>query len=139
MSNQSLPVLTNAIREEVRQLKSWILPAAPISSKLSLLGRLLELSATIANQIRGFMADEIRHEAAECLEYVWAASKMAVGRWEEMEDSMNRQTFLRAVQYAFAIYPVTLINLPMNNLEIMRHIMLLIINTVKNCQRQWVS
>nr|CAH0104818.1 unnamed protein product [Daphnia galeata] len=133
-SNQSLPALSNSIREEAQQLRSQIFLAAPISSKLSLLERLLELTASIANQLRGFMAEENRSQAAECLEYVWAASKIAFVRWEEIEESTKRKTFLQAVQYAFTIIPKTFINLHMNSLDVMRHIMLLIISTVKNCQ-----
>lgn len=138
-SNQSLPALSNSIREEAQQLRSQIFLAAPISSKLSLLERLLELTASIANQLRGFMAEENRSQAAECLEYVWAASKIAFVRWEEIEESTKRKTFLQAVQYAFTIIPKTFINLHMNSLDVMRHIMLLIISTVKNCQVRLVS
>ncbi len=138
-SNQSLPALSNSIREEAQQLRSQIFLAAPISSKLNLLERLLELTASIANQLRGFMAEENRSQAAECLEYVWAASKIAFVRWEETEESTKRKTFLQAVQYAFTIIPKTFINLHMNSLDVMRHIMLLIISTVKNCQVRLVS
>ena len=95
----------------------------------------MELSSSIANKIRFFGSDyELRSDAAELFEYVWGISKMAVCRWEEMEGSMsNSNTFLRAVQYAYETLPV-FINLEIyEHLEMMEHILILIINTVKNC------
>ncbi len=94
----------------------------------------MELSSSITNKIRFFGSDyELRFEAAELFEYVWGISKMAVCRWEEIEGSSFNNTSLRAVQYAYETLPV-FINLEIyEHLEMMEHILILIINTVKNC------
>jgi hypothetical protein len=133
-SNPSLPVLLDAIQEEARQLRSQISRVTTISTVLSILERLMELSSSITNKIRFFGSDyELRFEAAELFEYVWGISKMAVCRWEEIEGSSFNNTSLRAVQYAYETLPV-FINLEIyEHLEMMEHILILIINTVKNC------
>jgi hypothetical protein len=130
-----LPVLATPIHEEARKLKSEVLLATTLPVVLSLLERLLDLSASIMHQIRISMEVEVRHKAIECFEYVWSASKIAVGRWRDMvETSMDRNTFLRAVQYAYKILPV-FFSLEINeHLEMVENVMLLALNTVKNCQ-----
>lgn len=130
-----LPVLATPIHEEARKLKSEVLLATTLPVVLSLLERLLDLSASIMHQIRISMEGEVRHKAIECFEYVWSASKIAVGRWRDMvETSMDRNTFLRAVQYAYKILPV-FFSLEINeHLEMVENVMLLALNTVKNCQ-----
>jgi hypothetical protein len=133
-SNPSLPVLLDAIQEEARQLRSQISRVTTISTVLSILERLMELSSSITNKIRFFGSDyELRSDAAKLFEYVWGISKMAVCRWEEMEGSSFNNKILRAVQYAYETLPV-FINLEIyEHLEMMEHILILIINTVKNC------
>ncbi|XP_046438813.1 myoneurin-like isoform X1 [Daphnia pulex] len=130
-----LPVLATPIHEEARKLKSEVLLATTLPVVLSLLERLLDLSASIMHQIRISIEVEVRHKAIECFEYVWSASKIAVGRWRDMvETSMDRNTFLRAVQYAYKILPV-FFSLEINeHLEMVENVMLLALNTVKNCQ-----
>ena len=131
----SLPVLATPIHEEARKLRSQILLATTLPTVLSLLERLLDLCASIMYQIRCSMEVEVRYQAIECFEYVWGASKMAVGRWRDMvEGSRDRNTFLRAVQYAYEILPVFISLEISEHLEMVEHVMLLVINTVKNCQ-----
>lgn len=78
------------------------------------------------------MEVEVRYKAIECFEYVWGASKIAVGRWGDMvETSMDRNTFLKAVQYAYEILPV-FVSLEINeHLEMVENVMLLALNTVR--------
>lgn len=135
-SSQSLQVLSNAIREEARQLRSQILLASTISAVLSLLERLLELSTSTTDQIRVSVDGEPRSQAVECFKYVWGTSELAVLRWKYVDDSTNRKSFLRAVQYAFSIFPAVSYSEMNKYLEIMENIILLIINTVRNYQLQ---
>jgi hypothetical protein len=135
-SSQPLLVFSNAIREEAYHLRSQILLASTISDVLSLLERLLELAVSIASKIRVSIEGDVRSQVVECFKYVWNTSELAVLRWKYVDDSMNRNSFFRAVQYAFTIFPAVS-NLVMNqHLEIMEHLMLLIINTVRNYQHQ---
>ena len=141
-SSQSRPVWAtpshrlNSIQEEARQLRAQISPSTTISGILSLLERLLELSASTTIEIRDSVKFEMRSQAIECFEYLWSASKMAVCVWEDIEGSMESNPSLKAVQYAYELLPTFIKWHKIKHLEMVGHIILLSINTVKNSQHQ---
>ncbi|XP_046438091.1 histone-lysine N-methyltransferase PRDM16-like isoform X1 [Daphnia pulex] len=141
-SSQSRPVgatpshRLNSIQEEARQLRTQISPSTTLSGILSLLERLLELSASTTIEIRDSVKFEMRSQAIECFEYLWSASKMAVCVWEDIEGSMESNPSLKAVQYAYELLPTFIKWHKIKHLEMVGHIILLSINTVKNSQHQ---
>lgn len=141
-SSQSRPVgatpshRLNSIQEEARQLRAQISPSTTLSGILSLLERLLELSASTTIEIRDSVKFEMRSQAIECFEYLWSASKMAVCVWEDIEGSMESNPSLKAVQYAYELLPTFIKWHKIKHLEMVGHIILLSINTVKNSQHQ---
>jgi hypothetical protein len=142
LSSLSQPVSTNpsqrlnSIHEEARHLRSQISLSTKLSTVLSQLERFLELSASIVREIRGSVAVEVHSQAIECFDYVWCASKMAVYRWEDMEGSTGGNSFIRAVKYAYTTLPIFIKWEKKEHIEIVEHIILLSVNTVKNCQAQ---
>lgn len=124
----------NSIHEEARLLRAKISLATTIHAALSLLERLLELAASITIEIRGSVEVEFRSQAIECFEYVWGTSKMAVSSCEEMDGSIENNSFLKAVEYAYQTLPVFIRWEKSKHLEMVEHVILLTINTVKNCK-----
>ncbi|KAK4036539.1 hypothetical protein OUZ56_028590 [Daphnia magna] len=127
-------LMINSIQEEARKLRSQTALVMTVSALLPLLERLLELSSSIANRIRGAMEAEAIPHAIECLEYVWSASKAAILRWEDLKGRSSRDTSLIAVQYAYGTLPVFTNWEQSKHLEMLESIVVLTLNTVKNWQ-----
>ncbi|KAI9551693.1 hypothetical protein GHT06_022029 [Daphnia sinensis] len=128
-----LPLSTiDSIYEEARLLRSQASQVQTVPSLLPLLLRLLELSSSTTKQIRATLEVEVRSRAIECSEYVWNASKMAIIRWDQLENATNRDTFLNAIRYAFGTLPVFINLEKKEHLEMLESVILLSFNTVKN-------
>lgn len=122
------------MHDEARILRTQILITMSVSKLLPLLGRLLEICSSIMNLIRGAMDIEVRFRAIECFEFVWNVSKIAIVRWEDLQGPADRNTSFNAVQYAYTMLPVFLDLEKDEHLEMTEHIILLIIDIVKDCQ-----
>ncbi|XP_057379346.1 uncharacterized protein LOC130701400 isoform X2 [Daphnia carinata] len=136
-SRASIPshlLMINSIQEEARKLRSQTALVMTVSALLPLLERLLELSGSIANRIRGAMEPDTIPHALECLEYVWHASKVAIVRWEDLKGRSTRDPCLSAVQYAYGTLPVFTNWEQSKHLEMLEHVVLLTHNAVKNWQ-----
>lgn len=131
-STPSHQLMINSIQEEARQLRTQSAQVTTLSDLMPLLERLLELSASITNRIRGVMDVEARSQATECLEYVWNASKTAIVRWEDLKGRTNRDNSLNAVQYAYGTLPVFINWEQSKHLEMVENVLILSLNTVKN-------
>ncbi|KAI9551733.1 hypothetical protein GHT06_022069 [Daphnia sinensis] len=127
-------MMINSIQEEARKLRSQTALVMTVSALLPLLERLLELSSSIANRIRGAMEPEAIPHAIECLEYVWNATKVAIVRWEDLKGRSTRDPYLAAVQYAYGTLPVFTTWEQSKHLEMLENVVMLILNTVKSWQ-----
>ena len=122
------------IHDEARQLRAQIPMTITVSKLLPLLERLLEMCSSIMTFIRGAVEIEARFRAIECFEFVWNISKIAFVRWEDLKGATDRNTWFNAVEFAYRILPVFLDLEKDEHLNMTEHIILLIINVVKNFQ-----
>lgn len=126
--------MINSIHDEARHLRTQTTQVPNLPKLLPILERILELSASITNRIRGTIEVEARSHAIECLEYVWNAFKTAIVRWEDLKGRSNRDPFLSAIQYAYGSLPVFTTWEQSKHLEMLENVILLCLNTVKNWQ-----
>lgn len=122
--------MIDSIHDESRQLRAKSASVSSINGLMLLLKRLLELSASICQKIRG-MDVGCRSSAVECLEYVFNATKTAIVRGEDLKGATDHDCPLFAIKYAYGTLPA-FINWEQNKyLEMLNCVIVLSLSTVE--------